>query len=343
MSTIVPGTARRRRRRAAIGVLAATAAIGLAACGVDDGGGDSDSAGGDASDFPKKTIELTAPSSAGGSTDLISRAIAQAAEKPLGQSVVVVNKEGANGAVGGKAVLSSKPDGYKIVLLPQSLFAITPLLEGSAPIDLEDMQYIGGVSVEDYVLVVPADSPVKSLDDLLQEGKKVKFGTTGAGTGSQLAQALMFAQAKVDATDVPFDGGSELITALLGSQVDVGATQVAEAAPQIKGGKLRAIAVFSEERLPSLKDVPTAKEAGSDVVVNQRRWLAAPKDTPDAVLDVLREDFATAKQDPSFQTFLDENHVARWEVEPDNVKSEVETARATYEKLVDQLGVDLGE
>jgi tripartite-type tricarboxylate transporter receptor subunit TctC len=325
----------------ALRVMIATALVGgVAACGGVENGGGGDSGGGDA-DYPSKAIELTAPSSAGGSTDLISRAIAKSAEKPFGQSVVVVNREGANGAVGGKAVLSSPPDGYRMVLLPQSLFAITPLVEeDSDAIDLAEMSYVAGVSIEDYVLSVPASSPVKSLDDLIEKGT-VKFGTTGAGTGSQLAQALLFASAKVDASDVPFDGGSELITALLGKQVDVGANQIAEAAPQIEAGKLRPIAVFSADRLESMPDVKTAKEQGYDIVVNQRRWIAAPKDVPEDVLTKMRESIATAKEDPEFTKFLEDNFVSRWDVEPDDVRAEVEAAKKEYTDLSERFGVKL--
>jgi tripartite-type tricarboxylate transporter receptor subunit TctC len=309
----------------------------LSACGVENGG---DAGDGDA-DYPSKAIELTAPSSPGGSTDLISRAIAKAAEKPLGQSVVVVNKDGANGAVGGKEVLNSPPDGYKIVLLPQSLFAISPLLEeDSDAIDLAEMSYVAGLTIEDYVLSVPASSPIKAVDDLIEKGS-VKFGTTGAGTGSQLAQALLFASEDVKASDVPFDGGAELVTALLGNQVDVGANQIAEAAPQIEAGKLRPIAVFSKERLESMPDVKTAKEQGYDILVNQRRWIAAPKDVPADVLDKLRASVATAKDDPAFAKFLEDNFVSRWDVEPDDVKAEVEAAKRQYSELSKRLNVEL--
>jgi tripartite-type tricarboxylate transporter receptor subunit TctC len=315
-------------------VVAMTLAGSIAACGVDDGG---------ESDYPSEPIELTAPSSPGGSTDLISRALAKSAEEPFGQSVVVVNRDGANGAVGGKEVLSSEPDGYKMVLLPQSLFAISPLIEDDADaIDLAGMQYLAGVSIEDYVLTVPAASPVKTLDDLVAQDS-VTFGTTGVGTGSQLAQALLFATAEVEASDVPFDGGSELITALLGDQVDVGANQIAEAASQIKAGKLRALAVFSAERLESMPDVKTAKEQGYDIVVNQRRWLAAPKDVPEDVLTKMRESVATAMDDPAFATFLEDNYISRWDVEPDDVKAEVEAAKQQYEELIERLDVDLSE
>jgi tripartite-type tricarboxylate transporter receptor subunit TctC len=325
--------------RLTYGVVAMVLAGSIAACGVENG--DDSGSGDEGGDYPSKAIELTAPSSAGGSTDLISRALAKSAEKAFGQSVVVVNKEGANGAVGGKEVLSSPPDGYKMVLLPQSLLAISPLVEQSSDaIDLDGMSYVAGLTVEDYVLSVPAASPIKSLDDLIKKGK-VKFGTTGAGTGSQLAQALLFASKKVKASDVPFDGGAELVTALLGKQVDVGANQIAEAAPQIKAGKLRPIAVFSAKRLESLPDVKTAKEQGYDIVVNQRRWIAAPKDVPEDVLTKMRESIATAKEDPEFTKFLEDNFVSRWDVEPDDVRAEVEAAKQEYTDLSERFGVKL--
>jgi tripartite-type tricarboxylate transporter receptor subunit TctC len=327
--------------RLTYGVVAMVLAGSIAACGVENG--DDSGSGDEGGDYPSKAIELTAPSSAGGSTDLISRALAKSAEKSFGQSVVVVNKEGANGAIGAKDVLSSEPDGYKMVLLPQSLFAIGPLLEDdSGAVDLDDMAYVGGVSIEEYVLSVPASSPIKSLDDLIQKGT-VKFGTTGAGTGSQLGQALLFASENVEASDVPFDGGAELVTALLGSQVDVGANQIAEAAPQIKAGKLRPIAVFSDKRVESLPDVKTAKEQGYDIVVNQRRWIAAPKDVPDDVLESMRKGVADAKADPAFAKFLKDNYISLWDVEPDDVKAEVEAAKQQFSELAKRFDVDLSE
>jgi tripartite-type tricarboxylate transporter receptor subunit TctC len=322
-----------------LSAVAAITAVSLAACNVQGGSGSGTSNGGDA--FPAKSIELTAPSSAGGSTDLISRALAKTAEKPFGQSVVVVNKPGANGAVGGKEVLSSRPDGYKMVLMPQSLFAIGPLLkQDSSAIDLANMTYLAGLTVEDYVMVVPASSPVKTVSDLVKAAP-ITYGTTGAGTGSQLAQTLLFASAKAKATDVPLDGGAGMITALLGKQVDVGVSQVAEAASQIKAGKLRPIATFSEQRIGFLPDVATAKEQGFDIVVNQRRWLAAPKGLPDDVLASLRKGITAATQDPSYDRFLKDNYIGRWDVQPDQVKTEVESARDRYAALAKTFNVDL--
>jgi putative tricarboxylic transport membrane protein len=325
-----------RSRRWSI-ALFVTVGLAVMGCGVSGGGSGSDSG----KDYPSKAVELTVPSDPGGSTDLIGRAFAKAAEKPLGQSVAVVNKPGANGKVGGKAVLSSTPDGYKIVLLPQSLYAIGPLL-GDDPdaIQLDDMTLLSGLTVEDYVMVVPADSKYKTLKDVLAD-KDVKYGTTGAGTGSQLAQALLFGQAKVDATDVPLDGGGPLVTALLGSQVDVGTTQIAESARQIKAGKLRPLAVFSRKRLPAFPDVPTARESGYDIVVDQRRYLAAPKGLPKEVRSKLEESITSAVNDPGYRKFLKENYVGNWVVPPAEAEKTLNDNKAKYAALAKKYGVKL--
>ncbi|PAZ12557.1 ABC transporter substrate-binding protein [Streptomyces sp. SA15] len=328
----------RQGRHLAGAAVCAAALLTLTSCGGVQGGGGS---GEDAENYPTKTVEWTAPSDPGGSTDLISRAAAKALEGPLGQSVVVENKPGANGAVGGKEVLGREPDGYSLVMLFQSLMSIGPhTVVDDDPIEMSDMDVISGLTVEDYVLVVPAKSDIETLDDLLAK-KSVKYGTTGAGTGSELAQALLFGDAGVKAGGIPFDGGAPTVTALLGNQVDVGAVHVAEAAPHLKSEKLRPLAVFAKERIDFLPDVPTAVESGHDVVVDQRRWVAGPAGLPDNVVSELRAALKKAFKDPEYGKFLENNYIGRWEASPDAVVKQVETAKVRYGELIDKFDLDL--
>lgn len=329
-----------RRNILATGTLATGAWLTSACAGVQGGSADRTDV---AKNFPTKTVEWTAPSSAGGSTDLISRAVAKAMKKPLGQPVSVVNKDGANGAVGGKEVLGREPDGYSLVMLFQSLLAIGPLIvDDPNAIQMSDMDVISGLTVEDYVLIVNADSPVRTLADLKKQ-QTLEYGTTGAGTGSQLAQALLFADMGVDATDVPFDGGAPTITAVLGNHVDVAAVQIAEAAPHVRSEKVRPVTVFAEERIEFLPDVPTAVEAGHDIVVDQRRWVAAPKGLPTEVQDTLVEAVEEAMRDPAYGDFLTDNYIGRWEVGPKQVVTQIEQATRTYADLLRKFDLKLGE
>jgi tripartite-type tricarboxylate transporter receptor subunit TctC len=317
--------------------LVALSALPLAACGGVKGG--KESAGGD---YPKRAVAFTVPFSAGGSSDLISRAIAKAAEKPLGESVAITNKPGANGAVGNKEVLASTPDGYNLSLAVKSLFAITPLaVKDATAIQPDKMEVVATLTREDYVLVVNAESPYKTLEDLLK-ASSVKYGTAGVGTGAQLSQALLFKAAGVKAADVPFDGGAPAVAALLGKQVDAASGSLAETMQQIKAGKLRALAVFSEQRSPFLRDVPTAKEKGHDVVVDQRRFVIAPPGLPAAVSTKLEQSFGTARKDAAYGEFLQDNYMERWEVSDEEARRHIKEAAAQYASLTQRFGLKLG-
>ena len=189
-----------------------TAAAMLSACG----GVKTTSTGGEGK-YPTGNIQMSVGASPGGSTDLITRAIAEGLGKELGVSVPVVNKPGANGALNAKELQSAKPDGYKIAVQNASLFTITPLAVSAAEaVKVDDFDLITGISQDDYVLAAPAGSGYKTIADLKKSGKNIKYGTTGVGTGAQLASALTFKVAGIPSTDVPFDGGAPAMTALLG-------------------------------------------------------------------------------------------------------------------------------
>lgn len=324
-------------KRTLLAAAATSAAlVATSACSVEGGSGDT-------SDFPAKSIEIAVGADAGGSTDLLTRALAKAVEDPLGESVTVVNKPGANGKIAGKEVFGSEPDGYNLAMMPQSLFSVGPLfIDDSDPIELDDMTIIAGLAVEDYVLVVPADSEYQTFEDLMN-ADELKFGTSGVGTGAQLSQTLLFGLEDIDATDVPFDGGAPNITALLGGKIDVAAAQVGEALPYVESGKLKAFAVFADERVDAMPDVPTAKELGYDVVVDQRRFLAGPPDLPADVVDTLHDDVMEATEDEDYQQLMQKNAMTPWNVDGDATRKQLEESLAGFEKMADELGIDLKE
>ncbi|MFF5264325.1 tripartite tricarboxylate transporter substrate binding protein [Actinomadura viridis] len=321
-----------------IGVLLAAAALAASAsaCSVKGGGADADSSG-----YPAKPVEFTAPQEPGGSTDLLTRALTKNLEKPLGAKAVVVNKPGANGKIAGKDVFSGKPDGYRVAVMPQSLFAVGPLMiDDPDAIKVEDMTLVKGLAVEDYVLVVPGASPHRTLKDLLGAGD-LKYGTTGAGTGSQLSQTLLFGLAKVKTAPVPFDGGAPTVTAVLGRKVDVAAVHVAEAYKQVQAGKLRALAVFSDRRHVALPDVPTAKESGYPVLVDQRRFVAAPPGLPADVRDKLAAAIDKAAASPEYLQLLKTSHIVPWNAGGEQVAAQLNESRQRFTTMARDLGIDL--
>ncbi|TDE55801.1 tripartite tricarboxylate transporter substrate binding protein [Nonomuraea mesophila] len=325
-------------RRVLAGVLGTVAAVALTACG----GVKTTSTGGDGGEYPSGNIEFSVGASPGGSTDLITRALAQGMAKELGVSAPVLNKPGANGALNAKELQSAAPDGYKLAVQNASLFTITPLTVSPAEATkIDSFDVITGVSRDDYVMATNPKSGYKSIEDMKKAGKPIRYGTTGVGTGAQLASALTFKTAGIKATAVPFDGGAPALTALLGNQVDVSTMQIGEAIENVKAGKLVPLAVFSKERIPYMPDVPTATEQGFDVQVTQYRFLTAPKGTPQDVktklLEAAKKTFAT----PEYKKFNEQNSLTPMEVTPDEVLSSLQSDAATYKKQLDEFGISL--
>ena len=328
-----------RARRLALTSAGAALAMSLAACGGNVGGGDAEG-----SEYPDGPITLLVGADPGGSTDLIARAIAEPMSDELGVPVTVENKPGANGAISLQELSSAEPDGQTLAIFNGSLAFITPLAVPEDEVtDFNEFALLGGLSYDDYVLVTAPDSGFTTVEDLENAGRPITFGTTGVGTGSQLSQQLLFNQAGIEATDVPFDGGSPTLTAVLGGQVDVGSIQLGEAVEQIEAGELTAIVTFAEERPEYLADTPTAVEEGYDVPVRQARALAAPKDTPQEVLDALEAALQKAYENEDYQTFNEENYLTPWEVSGDEVNQEWTENLENYSTLVEEYGIELGE
>ncbi|WP_167042624.1 tripartite tricarboxylate transporter substrate binding protein [Salinibacterium sp. ZJ454] len=331
-------TTRRRGALAGTG-LALSLALALTGCGNVTTA--SEPAEGDS--YPTGPVTLTVGQSAGGSSDLIARAVAEHASDALGVAVPVVNKPGANGALATLEVASAKPDGQTLILLNASLFAITPLaVPESEAVSLDDVEVVAGISQDDYVLLANVDSGYQSIDDLKNAGKAFNFGTTGVGTGSQLAQSLVFKAAGIEGTDIPFDGGSPALVALLGNQVDLTVVQLGEAMPQIEAGKVTPIVVFSAERNQYLKDVPTATEEGYDVIVSQFRAIGAPKGTPEPILKKLREAFAEGFATDTYQDFNKQGLFTPAELDADKVVSSWTAAAKNYKSLTEEYGISMG-
>ncbi len=323
-------------RRTILGAASAVTLLALTACG-NVAGGAADSA-----KYPSGPVNLSVGQAAGGSTDLIARALAEGASKTLGQPMPVVNKPGANGALATKEVAGKPADGQELVLLNASLITITPLaVTADEAVNIDDLDIIAGLSQDDYVLVASTQSGFKTFDDVAGAGRNVTFGTTGVGTGSQLAQTVLFKQADVKGTDIPFDSGKPALTAVLGNQVELATIQLGEAMPQIEAGKVTPLLVFSEERNSFLPDTPTAKEAGYDVPVAQYRAVAAPKGTPQDVKDKLLAAFQETFKSDAYKEFNKKNLLTPKEISGEEVVAEWKGYAAKYKELVEKYDISL--
>lgn len=256
-----------------------------------------------AEDFPAKPITLVVPFAAGGPTDTAGRLIAQAMEQNAGQPVVVQNVDGAGSTIGAAQVAAAAPDGYTLLMATSTAMVVAPHIYKTLAFDgYKAFDPIGLVTQAPFILLVGADSPYKTLGDLLGDAKanpeKLNYATPGLGTVQHLSLEMLLEAAGAKATHVPFKGTTPARTAFLGGEVDFMIETPNAANPLIESGKARALAVMTTERLEALPDVPTTREAGVDV--QARSWFAlmAPKGTDPKALAVLQDLLAKALADP---------------------------------------------
>jgi tripartite-type tricarboxylate transporter receptor subunit TctC len=220
-----------------------------------------------AQSYPNRTIRLVVPFPAAGTTDILARAAAQKLTEAFGQSVVVDNRPGAAGNIGADLVAKSAADGYTLLMGTVGTHAINPSLYSKMPYDhVKDFVPVVLVAGVPNVLVVNPALPVNSVADLIKLAKdkpgQINFASSGSGTSIHLSGELFKTMAGVDITHVPYKGSSPALVDLIGGQVQIMFDNLPSALPQIKAGKLRAIAVTSLKRAPVLPDVPTISESG---------------------------------------------------------------------------------
>jgi tripartite-type tricarboxylate transporter receptor subunit TctC len=259
--------------------------------------------------YPEKPIQLIVPYGAGGSTDLLARAIATVAPKYFPQPLVVVNKTGGGGIPGRVDVVRSNPDGYTLLFGWGSGEDLVVPHQRKLPYDLfADFETVCRMSIHSIALAVPASSPYTSLADLVKAAKGKEYVTASVSTKGASVDVtfLLFGKAAgIKVTTIPGAGGADAITKLVGGHVDFGGGHPSEILPHMKAGRLRALAVALEQRDPSIPDVPTFREAGYDVVTaGSVKGVAAPKGTPKEVIAYLEKKFKEVADDPEFKKIM---------------------------------------
>ena len=245
---------------------------------------------GQAASYPAKPIRLVVPFPPGGATDILARAIGQRFSEVLGQPVIVDNRPGAGGNIGSELVAKAAPDGYTLLMGTVGTHAINPSLYAKMPYDhVKDFAPVILVAGVPNVLVVHPSVPARTVGEFITYAKanpgKLNFASSGSGTSIHLAGELFKVMAGVQMTHVPYKGSSPAIQDLLGGQVQLMFDNLPSALPQIKAGKLRALAVTTANRTPALPDVPTVAEAGLPGF-EASSWFGvlAPAGTPPAII-----------------------------------------------------------
>lgn len=243
--------------------------------------------------YPNKPIKLIVPFPAGGTSDVLGRLVGNKLGEALGQTVVVENRAGANGNIGADYVARSAPDGYTVLLVDLGNLTISPSVYPNMPFDpLKDLTPVTMLAFSPHLLVTNNNLPVKTQEELVAYAKankgKINFAAAaGIGSAPHMAGVLFAQKTGIEWNYIPYKGGAQAMTDLVGGQVDATTNGMVATYPHVKSGKLRLLAVTSEKRLPQLPDVPTVSELIPGFVTGSWQGILAPAGTPEPIVNKL--------------------------------------------------------
>jgi tripartite-type tricarboxylate transporter receptor subunit TctC len=295
--------------------------------------------------YPARTITLIVPFPAGGATDVVARALAKGLSERLGQSVVIDNRPGANGAIGSASVAKARPDGYTLVMGGVNTHAMNDSLIKPRPYDsAKDFAPITLTALIPIAFVVNPQLPVTTLHDLValarSKPRQLSYGSSGTGSPHHLAMELFKLKAGIDIAHVPYKGGAPQLNDLLGGHILIGSIGLPPALPHIETGKLRALAGTEAKRSVFLPTLPTVAESGfPDFEVTYWLGLMAPAGTSREIIDRLAAESVTVLTRPDVRETLTKQGADVVTSSPDALKTIVESDIAKWSKVVQDTGI----
>ncbi|AUL48173.1 ABC transporter substrate-binding protein [Bordetella trematum] len=304
-------------------------------------------AGGAQAKYPDHPVNMVVPFAAGGPTDNVARSLAEAMRPALGETIVVENKGGAGGTIGTTQVARAAPDGYQILLMHAGFSTAPSLYKNPGYDPYKSFAPIGLVVDVPMTIVARSDFPADNIQELVEYVKKnpdkVSLANAGIGAASHLCGVMLAEALGVDLLTVPYKGTAPAMNDLLGKQVDILCDQTTNTTPQITSGKIKAYAVTSLERVPTLPDLPTMDESGFkgfEVGIWHGMW--APKDTPPEIQKKLQEALQAGLADPRFQDRMRQlgASVLTKEANPEGLDAKVKQQVPQWEKLFSKAKIE---
>ena len=294
-----------------------------------------------AADYPSRPIKIIVPFGAGGVTDSTARITARAIEKSLGQPVVVENKPGGDGSIAAMSVKASAPDGHTLFFATSSTLA-TPLVSRAADYDaLRDFSPISTVGKFPYAMFVAADVPATTLKQFIEYARanpgKLNYGTVN--NGEYLAGAQFLKAARIDVVRIPYKAAP--VTDLVAGRIQVYFGPVGNAIAHVRDGKVRMLAMLSDERSPLAPDVPTLAESGMESVgMPSYQMFLAPAGTPAAVTERLSREINLALRDPAVRAQLENVSLQVEGTSPQQLRTNLESANRTWTAFFREVGIE---
>ncbi len=294
--------------------------------------------------YPAKPITIIVPYAAGGSTDMMARAMEKAAVKHLGQSLVVLNIPGGAATIGWNELAGAKPDGYTIGVVANAVI-LQPLFGPTRyhyPTALDPL--VQGISLP-IVIASSTDQPWQNINDVINYAKQhpgeIKYAHSGLGTSLHVVAEMFAKEADINITQVPFRGESESAAALLGGHVQLMVTTPSAIKEQVKSGKIKVLAISAEQRLtdPDFKNVPTFKEEGLNVVFAMWYGVAAPKGLPENIKTRLAEGFKEIYNDPELKKNMQDLGMTVEYLGPQEFSEKWSNETVRLTKIVKETGI----
>ena len=294
-----------------------------------------------AKDFPSETITLVTWSSPGGGGDVLGRNLQGPLSKVAGVPVVIVNKPGGSGAVAMEYATKMKNDGYHLLIVTAS-GVITPHVAGTR-LSVADFKGVIRVQLDPEVLMAKGDSPFKNAKDAIEAKKanpgSIKFAGAFLGNMDSLLCYQIFQKAGIQFDYVPYSGGGEAMTALLGGHVQVLFGNPSEVEPQVEAGQIRLISIATPQRLPGLPNVPTLIEQGYDITGILWRGIVAPKGTPDDKIMKLNQLIKKAMQDPAWLDYMKKSKLSDGYLTAAEFDKDIQNEFKLYGEIVNKMGI----
>ena len=295
--------------------------------------------------WPSKPIRMMVPFPPGGSTDIVARIVAQKLSERLGQSIVIENRGGGGGTIGTAAVAKSAPDGYSLAVASTSTHVVAPGVYAKLEYDpVKDFAPIGLMAVSPYLLVVNPSVPAKSLKELValarQQPGRLNYASAGIGSTTHLAMEMLKAATGTFMLHIPYSGNGPAGTAVVGGQVEILFGSLPALLPHAKSGRVRALAVGTPKRSPSLPDIPTVAESGyPGFDASLGLAIMAPAGTPQPVIDRLNKELATLIAAPDTREALDKAGAEPLSGTPAELAAMIRDGIPKYARVIKAAGV----
>lgn len=296
-------------------------------------------------EFPTKNIKIVVHTSAGGPTDLMAREVAKGIEAYTGKNVIIENKPGGSGAIAMNTVYSAKADGYTLgAMTPSQVGILNGVLKNQFSID--DFTWLSRSQIDPYVLVTQADSPYKSIDDVVKKLKDTPNSIGVGGYGSRgsahnISWNIFAEVADISAEWIPYESTGDAVTALLGNEIQLANSNPGQVAQYVKAGKLKILAVNADERLENFPDTPTLHELGymTDTDWVQFRGFFAPKNVPTEIIEKWDDILSNVYNSEQYQNYMQKEQMVEGKLNQEEYNNYIKGQNTMTKKWYGQLGL----